>query len=261
MPHSLFIRDSKRRNQVEKVYLVLGASSDVGIEFINNMKSANETVTIVATYRNMSDELQKAIDQPGCLDIIPMQVDLSSKDDVEAFIGSMKELQIAPTHILHLAASKFEYMKLKSWDEKKVEESMQIGFFSFARICSEYLPVMAKNKYGKVVVMLSAYTLGNPPKFMSDYMAVKGALNGFMKATAAEYADKGLNINGISPNMMETKFLSNIDERIVEMSAEGTSKKRNISVTETVNGVMWLFSEGASYVNGINLNLSGGDYM
>ena len=261
MQHSLFIRDSKRRNQVEKVYLVLGASSDVGIEFINNMKSANEAVTIVATYRNMSDDLHKAIEQSGCLDIIPMQVDLSSKDDVEVFIGSMKELQIVPTHILHLAASKFEYMKIKSWDEKKVEESMQIGFFSFARICSEYLPVMAKNKYGKVVVMLSAYTLGNPPKFMSEYMAVKGALYGFMKAAAAEYADKGLNINGISPNMMETKFLSNIDERIVEMSAEGTSKKRNISVTETVNGVMWLFSEGASYVNGINLNLSGGDYM
>ena len=78
---------------------------------------------------------------------------------------------------------------------------------------------------------------------------------------SAEYADKGLNINGISPNMMETKFLSNIDERIVEMSAGGASKKRNITVTETVNGIMWLFSEGASYVNGINLNLSGGDYM
>lgn len=103
---------------MEKVYLVLGASSDVGIEFISNMKFANEAVTIVATYRNMSDELQKAIDQPGCLDIIPMQVDLSAKDDVEAFIGSMKELQIVPTHILHLAASKFEYMKLKSWDEE-----------------------------------------------------------------------------------------------------------------------------------------------
>lgn len=261
MQQSLFIRDSKRRNKLEKIYLVLGASSDVGIEFINTMKLANEAVTIVATYRNLSDGLQKAIDEAGCLDIIPMQVDLSSKEDVEEFIAGMKELQIVPTHILHLAASKLEYKKIKAWDEQNAAESMQIGFFSFARICSEYLPVMAKNKYGKAVVMLSSCTLGNPPKFMSEYMAVKGALLGFMKAAAAEYADKGLNINGISPNMMETKFLSNIDERIVEMSAESTSRKRNITVTETVNGIMWLFSEGASYVNGINLNLSGGDYM
>ena len=62
-------------------------------------------------------------------------------------------------------------------------------------------------------------------------------------------------------NMMETKFLQNIDEKIVQMTAESSALKRNINVEETVNGITFLLSDEASYVNGTNLNLSGGDYM
>lgn len=125
----------------------------------------------------------------------------------------------------------------------------------------DVLPAMAKNGYGRVCVMLSSYVLGTPPKYMSDYVAAKSALYGYVKAAAAEYGEKGVCVNGISPNMMETKFLQNIDEKIIEMTAAGSSMKRNISVEETVNGILYLLSDEASYINGTNLNLSGGDYM
>ncbi|MBO5486160.1 MAG: SDR family oxidoreductase, partial [Eubacterium sp.] len=100
-----------------------------------------------------------------------------------------------------------------------------------------------------------------PVKFMSDYVAVKSALWGYVKGAAAEYGEKGVRINGISPNMMETKFLEQIDEKIVQMAAEASALKRNITVEETVKGIRFLLSDDVSYINGINLNLSGGDYM
>ena len=120
---------------------------------------------------------------------------------------------------------------------------------------------MAKAGFGRVCVMLSSYVLGTPPKFMSDYVAVKSALLGYVRAAATEYGEKGVCINGISPNMMETKFLQNIDEKIVRMTADSSALGRNIRVEETVGGIAYLLSDEASYVNGINLNLSGGDYM
>ncbi len=129
---------------------------------------------------------------------------------------------------------------------------------------NEILAVLTTGAYN--YSMASNYNrIPRPPVVMlnkdGDYVAVKSALLGYMRAAAVEYGEKGVCINGISPNMMETKFLQNIDEKIVQMTADSSALKRNIRVEETINGIAYLMSDEASYVNGTNLNLSGGDYM
>ena len=81
---------------------------------------------------------------------------------------------------------------------------------------------MAKARYGRIAAMLTAYTIGTPPKYMCDYVTAKYALLGFVRAAASEYAGKGVTINALSPNMMETKFLSHLDARSIEMNAQGS---------------------------------------
>ena len=61
--------------------------------------------------------------------------------------------------------------------------------------------------------------------------------------------------------MMETKFLSNLDERSIEMSREASAMKRNIKLDEVCAALEYLLSAQAGYVSGINMNLSGGDRM
>ena len=247
---------------MNKVYLITGASSEVGMAYIKKLdESISENVTVVAHYgknRAGLDALQKELSHVT-LNIV--QADLSLLEGAEIICNHIKENQLEVTHVLHLAASAFSHVKIKKWDEEKVRKEMQIQFFSFASMMKEVLPKMAKAGFGRVCVMLSSYVLGTPPKFMSDYVVVKSALWGYVKSAAAEYGEKGVRINGISPNMMETKFLQNIDEKIVQMTADSSALKRNISVEETVNGIAFLLGDEASYINGINLNFSGGDYM
>lgn len=247
---------------MDKVYLITGASSEVGMAYIRKLnQSASEKVTVVAHYANNKAGLEALQRELSQVELYLVQADLSFADGAEKICCFIKEQGLLVTHVLHLAASAFSHVKIKKWDEEKVRKEMQIQFFSFASMMKEVLPGMAKNGYGRVCVMLSSYVLGTPPKFMSDYVAVKSALLGYVKAAAAEYGDKGVCINGISPNMMETKFLQNIDEKIVQMTAESSALGRNIRVEETVGGIAYLLSDEASYANGINLNLSGGDYM
>ena len=59
--------------------------------------------------------------------------------------------------------------------------------------------------------------------------------------------------------MMETKFLQNIDERFIEMAASSARMQRNIQVKEVIPAIQFLLSEGSDYMNGVNINLSGGD--
>lgn len=247
---------------MNKVYLITGASSEVGMAYIKKLdETAAENVTVIAHYGKNKDGLEILQKDLSHVVLHMVQADLSLTEGAEIICNYIKEKQLEVTHVLHLAASAFSYVKIKKWDEEKVRREMQIQFFSFASMMKEILPKMAKAGFGRVCVMLSSYVLGTPPKFMSDYVAVKSALLGYVKAAAAEYGEKGVCINGISPNMMETKFLQNIDEKIVQMTADSSALKRNIRVEETVNGIVFLLSDEASYVNGTNLNLSGGDYM
>lgn len=247
---------------MNKVYLITGASSEVGMAYIKKLdKTVAENVTVVAHYGKNKEGLEQLQKELSHVTLGLIQADLSLAEGAEIICNHIKENQLEVTHVLHLAASSFSHIKIKKWDEEKVRREMQLQFFSFASMMKEILPKMAKAGSGRVCVMLSSYVLGTPPKFMSDYVAVKSALLGYVKSAAAEYGEKGVCINGISPNMMETKFLENLDEKIIQMTAESSALKRNIKVEETVNGIAFLLSDEASYINGINLNLSGGDYM
>ena len=247
---------------MKKEYLIIGASSEVGMAYIKHLDALTaENVTVVAHYGRNRDGLEKLQDKLNHITMYMVEADLTKEDGAERICSHVRDNGHNITHVLHLAALPLSYMKIKKWDQEIVKSNMQLQFFSFTEIMRELLPQMAKSGYGRVAVMLSSAILGTPPKFMSDYLAVKSALWGYIKGAAAEYGDKGIRINGISPNMMETKFLDKIDDRIVQMTAQSSALKRNINVEETVKGIQFLLSDDVSYINGINLNLSGGDYM
>lgn len=246
---------------MKKVYLILGASSDIGRQFIKLLDDDGEDLIVLAQYNNskiLIDELQRDIKN---IKIIPICCDLSDNIQVEAMIKNIKETYNSPTHILHLAADKLEYIKYNKIDWDRMKRSFEIQLHSIIEITKVFLPIMAKSKKGKVVFMISSCTLGVPPKHMIQYVIVKYSLLGLMKGLASEYAEKGININGLSSGMIETKFLDNIDERLVEINAESTTLKRNVKISEAVNCIKFLMSESSDYMNGVNLNLTGGDIM
>lgn len=248
--------------KAEKSYIITGASSDVGVAFLDDIeKRSTEKVTAFCQYHSSDAKLKEMQERFQNVEIHTFQCDLSKPEKVGYCIDNIKEVGAAPTHILHLAADKFDYMRLKSFDWNKTVRELNIQVNTLGQLFKAFLPGMAKEKYGKVAVMLTAYTIGVPPKFMTDYLITKYALLGLVKGAASEYGGKGITINGLSPNMIETKFLSNIDKRFVEMNAAESAMRRNITVDEVVMGLKFLLSDESNYMNGVNLNMSGGDRM
>lgn len=246
----------------KNIYFITGASSDIGVNYIKKLNAKCQTPGIViAHYAKDSSFLEKIIPDLNHIQVIPVQADLSIREDVNNLTNYILDKYGSPTHMLHLAAQKFEYMKIKNLDWRLIQSDLEIQVHSLAEFFKAFLPVMGKNKFGRVVVMLSSYTQGVPPKNLTNYLIVKYALLGLMKGAAKEYESKGICINGISPEMIETKFLSNIDSRIIQMNAEVSSMKRNIKIEEVIAAIEYLMSESAGYMSGINLNMSGGKYM
>ena len=239
-----------------RTLLVLGASSDVGCALIG--AAADRYDTILAHYFHMNENLS-ALQADLGEKLIPLQADLSKRQKVEEMAAQIRGRGCLPDHIVHLAAPVCRNEKFARCDMDD-DFGYGIGTSVMSAICvlQAFLPAMAKKKYGRVVFMLTAYVDGKPPKYLSPYITAKYALLGLMKSLAAAYAEKGIAINGVSPEMMETRFLREIPELVVAQNAAASPLKRNLTTADVIPAFLYLLSEEAGCVTGQNLVITGG---
>ncbi len=245
----------------KKIYLIVGASSEIGRAYIESLEHKGQESMVIATYNSSRESLDEMVKNLSKIKVDMVKCDLSKDSEVLKLINYIKEKYESPTNILHLAASKLEYVKFKNIHWNKVSNDLEIEVHSIVEILKSFLPIMSRKKYGKVVFMISSCTIGVPPKFMSGYVMAKYTLLGLMKSLASEYAGKGICINSVSPGAMDTRFWDNVDNRVIEIIASNSSMKRTVKKEEVTGAINFLMSKEADYINGVNLNISGGDEM
>lgn len=240
-----------------KVLLVTGASSEVGIRLIEEIYSDYDSIYM--QYRTMNNELQQLIErlEPEC-NIVPIQADFSDVESVNNMIDEIKKSTILPDNIVHIPAPKAYNKQFHKDRWENYESGWDISVRSIVLILQAFIANMAKNRYGRIVFMLTSCTNNNPPKFQSSYVTVKYSLLGLMKSLSVEYISKGITVNGVSPDMMETKFLSELPELIVENNRENSPIGRNIYVDEVVPVIQYMLSDSAASMTGQNIVISGG---
>jgi 3-oxoacyl-[acyl-carrier protein] reductase len=242
---------------MDKVYLILGASSDLGCALIENLlKNKSSDFRIIAHYYSTDERLRNLSNRAdGRMDMV--KADLSSLDSTEKMIGEIKKKGLNPSHIVNFSAVAYRLNRLSEVDIQRLNTDMTIQVYSFALICKAFLPHMVAEKYGKIAVMLSAVTTGIPPKNTTEYTTVKYALLGLIKSLAADYGEFGININAVSPGMIETKFIRNVGRKIKEFSAERNPQHRNLTVDDVIPTLLFVLSDNSRFMNGTNINLSG----
>lgn len=238
-----------------KTLLVTGASSDFGMELIRSV--ADKYEVIVAHYCHLNEELSLLKKRLGGK-LILLQADFSKSDGVKKLIEDIRDGGYVPDHIVHFPAPKAYNEKFHKCNWEDFSKGIEISLHSFVEISKAFLPQMSKNRYGKLVLMLSAYTLDIPPKYQAPYVTVKYALLGLMKSLAVEYADKGISVNTVSPGMTETKFVSEIPDLVVQQNAYTNPSKTNLNVTDVIPTFVYLLSDGADCVTGQNLSVTRG---
>ena len=236
-----------------KILFVTGASSEVGTALIDAV--ADNYTTIVAHYRNSIDRLLPLEDRLGDK-LVTVQADFSDDASVRGMLDFMAERHLQPDHIVHLAAAPMENEKIKKLSWCDFAAATDTDLRPIIDILGDFLPFMSKQKYGKVIFMLTSCTLGMPPKYKSVYTTAKYALLGLMKSLAVEYADRGIAINGVSPEMIDTRFLDNLPDLIKDMNAQTMPMKKNLTVSQVVPTFSFLLSDGADMISGQNIGIT-----
>jgi len=235
--------------------LILGASSEMGRALI--MKLDNHYDELICHYHRHQEallELQKTIKTPMTL----IQADFSDDQSTAAFIDELKH-HPEITHVVHCPSIPLDLKAFKKMEWASFDKLWKVSVRSAFEVSRAVLPSMVKAKKGKMVFVLSSVTSGQAPSFMSDYVTSKYALLGLVKALASEVASHQININAISPSMVETQFLEKIPPLSIEISAENNPMKRNARIEDIIPMICFLLSDEADFITGQNILITGGE--
>ena len=126
-------------------------------------------------------------------------LDSTNETDVSNFCSSIEDIDV-----LFHAVGFVHHGNIMDCDSGEFQRSVNVNIYSAFLMTQNLLPKMLKNKKGNIVIVSSAASSvkGVPNRFI--YTTTKAALNGFVKAIAADYIKDGIRCNAILPGTVET---------------------------------------------------------
>ena len=223
-----------------KNILLIGGSYGIGLELAKELQSENNVFVASRTNQNL-DNLNATHIQ---FDAITDSLDTSKLPTViDGLVYCPGSINLRP----------FRGLKLETF-----ESDMQLNFFSMVKVIQSVLPQLIASEQSSIVLFSTvAVKMGMP--FHTSVAAAKGAIEGFAKALAAEYAPK-IRVNVIAPSLTDTplaeKFLSNDEKR--EKSAQRHPLKRFGTTNDIAQMANFLLNEKSSWISGQIFPVDGG---
>ncbi|MEM9775080.1 MAG: glucose 1-dehydrogenase [Chloroflexota bacterium] len=243
-----------------KVILVTGSASGIGRDAAIAFAAAGGTV--VGTDINEAGGLETAKiieEQNGKTQFV--QADMADVSAVESLIEQI----VAEHGQLDIAFNNagVEGIPARTIDgtEDDFDFIMRVNVKGVWACMKYELKHMVKQGYGCIINTASVAGLTGSHS-LPVYSASKHAVVGLTRSAAVEYGSKGIRVNCINPYIIKTPMVertsSNLPPEFSHAMAMATPAKRVGEVQEVTSAVLWLASEGASFVNGITLPVDGG---
>ena len=243
------------------------------------MKFKDKVALITGAYQGLGKGIAKRLGAQGCK-LILVDIDERVKDTEKEFnnanidaisvIGDVSEESTANSAV-EKGVSKYNKIDIlvnnagigginkPLWD-LPVDELDRVyainlrGVFIF---CKTVIPLMLKNKYGRIVNIASiAGKEGNPNAV--PYSATKSAVIGLTKSLGKELAKTEIRVNCVTPAVVKTSILDEFTEEHINYMLEKIPIGRTGKIEEVANMVAWIASEECSFSTGAVFDISGG---
>ena len=152
-----------------------------------------------------------------------------------------------------------ESMGKQTWDKL-----MALNLDAVLLCAQAEAKVMLQKGYGKIIntASMSAHIV-NTPQNQCAYNASKAAVLHLTRSLAAEWADRGIRVNSISPGYTQTKLVSDLLETPIGQNMapkwlERIPAGRMAKVTDLQGAVVYLASEASDYMTGADMLIDGG---
>ena len=249
--------NAKHAGKLEgKVALITGGNSGIGLATAKQF--VNEGAYVFITGRREA-ELAAAKKQIG-KNVTAIQGDVSNLDDLDRLFAQIKK-EKGDIDIVFANAGVARYAPIGTITEDFFDSIFDINVKGVLFTVQKALPLLPDG--GSII--LNASIVGSKGlSSNSVYSATKAAVRSFARTWTTDLKDRGIRVNAISPGPIDTPGLS----ELLASSETGEQRKKMISSTvplgrfgkpeEIAKAVVFLASDDASYITGIELFVDGG---
>lgn len=252
-------------NFTDRVALITGAAGAIGKTVAAQLIEDGAKVVITDL---KSDQVEAAALELGCKGKSANVVNAEQvKDVVDFTIKEYGRIDILINVAGIVGQGLVEDLTEDEWDKMFAVNCK--GTFLFTKYT---VPYMKQNRYGKIV-NFSSKSGKTGSALMSHYCAAKGAVISFTQALAYELAEYKINVNCVCPGITDNSGVwANVSEgytKNLHMPKEDVVKKftakiplqRLATVDDVASVTAFLCSEGADYMTGQAINITGGREM
>ena len=254
-----------------KVALVLGAGSS-GPGWGNGkaasavLARAGARVFCVDVVEAAAQETAHVIRSEGG-DAVAWRCDVTSEGDVRAAVAACVE-QFGRIDVLDNNVGIVEVGSVVDLPEETWDRVLAVNLKSCFLAMKHVIPVMEGQGGGSIVNVSSVAALRHTGIPYAAYYASKAAMSHLTRTTAVEYAAKQIRINAVLPGLMRTPLVERSAglargfggdvEEMWRARAAQVPMGRMGDAWDVANAVLFLASDLASYVTGIELIVDGG---
>ena len=135
-------------------------------------------------------------------------------------------------------------------------------------LAQSVIPFMKNERYGRILNIIST-SVKEPIPGLGVSNTIRAAVGNWSKTLASEVGAFGITVNNVLPGFTDTERIAEIIkikaknegtsvEKMTEIMKNYSPAKRFATPEEIANAVVFLASEAANYINGINLPVDGG---
>ena len=171
----------------DKKIIVTAAAQGIGKA--TAMMFAKEGASVIAT--DINEEKLNELNKENNL-IKTQKLDATNKKAVEEFCSSIDSVDV-----LFHAVGFVHHGTLLECDDEEFYRSVNVNVYSAYLMSYNLVPKMLEKGKGNIIIVSSAASNVKGVENRFIYGATKAALNGFVKAVAADYVKKGIRCNAI----------------------------------------------------------------
>jgi len=241
----------------DKVAIVTGAASGMGAATARLFAREGAKVIVADVLEAEGQAVADSI-KSNSGEVRFLRVDVSSETDWDAVVAATLAAYGRIDILINnagVSGSDPDRLSMATW-ERQMSINAKGVFLGMRAV----IPVMQKAKRGSIVNTSSISGITGQSFVHMGYNAAKGAVRSMTKAAAVQFAPDGIRVNSVHPGLlpaMRTSVLS-ADPGVRKGMLQFIPMGREGRVEEVANANLFLASDEASYITGIELPVDGG---
>jgi len=242
--------------------LVTGGAQGIGRGIALSLGQAGFRVAVADLNTEAAEQTAKEIEAAGGT-AAAVRIDVTDTESVRAAVARA-ESDLGPVDVVVNNAGWDDFMPFVKTTEEFWDKILDINFKGALRVIQATVPGMMERGFGRVINIGSdAGRVGS--SLEAVYSGSKGGIIAFTKTLAREVATKGVTANTVCPGPTDTPALRKFAdgagddaEKVIAGMTRAVPMKRLGTPEDIGPAVAFFASDGAGFVTGQTLSVSGG---